>query len=1165
MLNYINSRWSILRRLLLIALVAFLPAVFIVRLIYPNDLAQIASTKEELTGLKYHAEIWQVMTSPAKSGAPQLSQATQDAIGRYDSKTAAAAAAFAAAQNTSERAYRGESLVDRVSGASGIPVDPEPSTYYLGEMLTSQSAGAYAQLANVKALSELPDSPASQAALAAHMALIEHHLHAINNSFGWLSEVGDVSPEVARLKPHLDRLAQILSDVERLRKTGGSNNAKLAGAAIADLEPAISQFHSAASKEFEQLLFARIARLWTTILTNTAIVAGLGLLGIAVALLIARSLAASLYLQISSMEQISRGDKDAEIHYANCPNESGKIAAALLLLKKGLLERQQYAEEFEKQLAEQKETDAYYAREHEKFMASFLATAENIAGGDFTARLTGDFIKEYADVVSCINKTAEQLQKTEREMAASEHMRNAVMAALNQTYLTIDFDPEGTIIAANDAYLTTLGYTANELIGKHQSTIAGMPEGRSPQAQALWAALKRGEWQKSTTKRVGKDGKDIWLQATYNPVQDINGKLVKICAFALDVTAEREKSADQLGQMEAISRTQAVIEFTLDGTIVNANENFLKALGYSLDEIKGRHHSMFVDRTDKDSEGYRQFWAKLARGEFASGEYKRIAKGGKEIWISGSYNAILDPNGKPFKVVKYATDVTAQKLKNSDFAGQLAAIGKSQGVIEFNLDGTVITANENFLKVIGYSLDEVKGRHHSTFVDSSEKNSEAYRQFWAALNRGEYQAAEYKRIAKGGKEVWIQASYNPILDLNGKPFKVVKYATDVTAQVLARQELQLAVEQTKEVVEAAQNNDLSKRTPMEGKTGEIAELCAGVNGLLDTMSSIVGTIKASSSTIAEASREIAVGNTSLSQRTEEQAASLEETAASLNEFTSAVQQNAENAQKANELATTASQVAVKGGQAVADVIQTMDGINQASRKIADIIGVIDEISFQTNILALNAAVEAARAGEQGRGFAVVAAEVRSLAQRSATAAKEIKTLIADSVNKVEAGAKLVEGAGKTMEDLVSGVQSVSKIMGEISAASREQSTGIEQVNTAVMQMDQITQQNAALVEEAAAAAKAMEEQTLSLEELVSAFRVDERAQAGLASTGRRPVMPSTGNPVVDTALHKAGNGASARSSFAKASPQRQVAKPAPVPAKRRAAAGGSADGDWTEF
>ncbi len=246
-----------------------------------------------------------------------------------------------------------------------------------------------------------------------------------------------------------------------------------------------------------------------------------------------------------------------------------------------------------------------------------------------------------------------------------------------------------------------------------------------------------------------------------------------------------EQFADYAGQVAAIRKSQAVIEFSLDGTILDANDNFLNALGYTLDEVKGRHHSIFVDEAYRQSADYREFWLRLNRGEYQADEYKRIGKGGKEVWIQASYNPILDRNGKPVKVVKFATDVTGQKLVNADYQGQLAAIGKSQAVIAFSMDGTILDANDNFLKALGYTLDEIKGKNHSIFVDEAYRQSADYKEFWVRLNRGEYQAAEYKRIGKGGKEVWIQASYNPILDMNGRPFKVVKYATDLTEQKVA--------------------------------------------------------------------------------------------------------------------------------------------------------------------------------------------------------------------------------------------------------------------------------------------------------------------------------------------------------------------------------------------
>ena len=573
------------------------------------------------------------------------------------------------------------------------------------------------------------------------------------------------------------------------------------------------------------------------------------------------------------------------------------------------------------------------------------------------------------------------------------------------------------------------------------------------------------------------------------------------------VPVDASHLADLEGQAAAISKAQAVIEFSLDGKIQKANENFLKTLGYSLDEIKGQHHSMFVDPAFRQTTEYRLFWEKLGRGEYDAGQYKRIAKGGREVWIQASYNPIADINGKPFKVVKYATEITEQKLQSADYEGQLAAIGKAQAVIEFGLDGKIITANDNFLKVLGYTLDEVKGRHHSMFVDHAFRQSADYRMFWEKLGRGEYDAGQYKRITKTGAEIWIQASYNPILDLNGKPFKVVKYATDITASVKASQVMQQAVQQVQGAVEAAKNNDLTERVPLEGKTGEIEALCSGVNGLLDTMATVVTKIRNSAREVSSASAEISASTTDLSQRTEEQAASLEETSASMEQMSATVKKNAENAQQANQSAAGTRDVADRGGQVVAKAVDAMARIEESSRKISDIIGVIDEIARQTNLLALNAAVEAARAGEAGRGFAVVASEVRSLAQRSSQAAKDIKDLITNSNDQVKDGVDLVNKAGTALNEIVESIKKVAGIVSDIASASAEQAAGIEQVNKALTQMDEVTQQNSALVEENAATAKTLEQQSKAMDDEVSVFRVDDSADAAPVAA-KRPAAPA---------------------------------------------------------
>ena len=363
---------------------------------------------------------------------------------------------------------------------------------------------------------------------------------------------------------------------------------------------------------------------------------------------------------------------------------------------------------------------------------------------------------------------------------------SAQLAALHKSQAVIEFNPDGSIITANPNFLAVMGYSLAEVQGQHHRMFVEPAEASGAAYREFWAKLNRGEYQAAEFKRLAKGGREIWIEASYNPVLDSSGKPCKVVKFATDITAKKIQAMESAGKVLAIGRSQAVIEFELDGTIVTANANFLQAMGYSLAEIQGQHHRMFVGPTEANGPAYREFWARLNRGEFQAGEFKRFGKGGKEIWIMATYNPILDEAGKPFKVVKFATDVTQQKLKNADLEGQIVAIGKSQAVIEFNMDGTIIHANENFLKTLGYPLSEVQGKHHRMFVEPAERDSAAYQQFWAALNRGEYQTGEFKRIGNGGKEVWIQASYNPILDLNGKPYKVVKYASDITQQALTR-------------------------------------------------------------------------------------------------------------------------------------------------------------------------------------------------------------------------------------------------------------------------------------------------------------------------------------------------------------------------------------------
>ena len=367
----------------------------------------------------------------------------------------------------------------------------------------------------------------------------------------------------------------------------------------------------------------------------------------------------------------------------------------------------------------------------------------------------------------------------------------AQIDALYKSQAVIEFTLDGTIQWANENFLSVMGYSLQEIQGQHHRMFADPEYAESNEYQRFWNRLQAGQFFSGEFKRFGKDGKEVWIQASYNPILDADGKPSKVVKCASDITNAKQEAAYNKGKIDAIERAQAVIEFTLDGTIQWANENFLSVMGYSLQEIQGQHHRMFADPEYAESNEYQRFWNRLQAGQFFSGEFKRFGKDGKEVWIQASYNLILNADGKPFKVVKFASDITRTKQESAYNQGKIDAIGRSQAVIEFRLDGRIEWANENFLSVMGYSLREIQGRHHSIFADPVYAQSAEYQRFWEKLRNGKFFSGEFKRISKDGKEVWIQASYNPILDADGKPYKVVKFASDITKTVKNRRTFRL--------------------------------------------------------------------------------------------------------------------------------------------------------------------------------------------------------------------------------------------------------------------------------------------------------------------------------------------------------------------------------------
>lgn len=486
---------------------------------------------------------------------------------------------------------------------------------------------------------------------------------------------------------------------------------------------------------------------------------------------------------------------------------------------------------------------------------------------------------------------------------------------------------------------------------------------------------------------------NIILETRINSVRGADDEVVGYVVAWNDVTLQRRLELDYAGQIAAIKRSQAVIEFQLDGTIIDANENFLKIMGFQLDELKGQRHSLFVDEAMRTSAEYREFWQRLNRGEYISGEFRRIGKGGREIFIQAVYSPILDNGGKPIKVVKFATDVTEARLRNADYEGQVAAMGRVQAAIEFSLDGTITKANDIFLQAMGYKLDEIRGRHHSLFVDPGYAAGAEYRQFWLDLAAGREKTGRFRRLGKGGQEVWIEGSYFPILDYAGRPFKVVKYATNITQL----KQVEVALESTVHSLASAAQELTAVSQQMAANSEETSVQANMVSAAAEQVSRSVATVASA---------------------TEEMGASIKEISKSTHE--------------AARVATAAVRVAEKTNT-------TVSKLGESSVEIGNVIKVITSIAQQTNLLALNATIEAARAGEAGKGFAVVANEVKELAKQTAKATEDIG-------RKIEAIQTDTKGAVDAISHIGTIIGQINDIQSTIASAVEQQTATTAEIS-----------------------------------------------------------------------------------------------------------------------
>jgi methyl-accepting chemotaxis protein len=619
------------------------------------------------------------------------------------------------------------------------------------------------------------------------------------------------------------------------------------------------------------------------------------------------------------------------------------------------------------------------------------------AGHEIWTRVTASVVHDGAGQPV---RVVEIITDLTAERAAAEELAELRVRAdmTNLTSIVSESDLKGTILNINEKFTQVSQYKREELIGFPHNTTRH-PDMPKEVFKEMWATIGRGQTFRGVVKNRKKDGTPYYVDAVIAPVLGENGKPRKYIGVRYDITELELERQNARAVLAAIDSSYAFIEFDTAGHIITANKNFQDTLGYRLEEIVGKHHRTFVDSAYAQSDAYAAFWRDLNAGQTKNDAFRRFTKTGQEIWIQAVYAPVKDEKGRVMKIIKIATDITAARVAAANNTRQLEEINRTQGVIEFDANGLVLTANKNFLSIMGYELADLKGQHHRTFVEPAYADSADYRQFWRELNEGRFQTAEFKRIGKGGRTVWVQATFNPVLDINGKTCKVVKFVTDITARKDAEAGLKhtLAVITTNSQTLAAAAEELSATAQTMSSTSEETATQSGVAAAAaEQVSKNVGTV----------------------------ATSAEEMSASVKEI-------AKNAAEAARVGTAAVKVAN-------DTNTTVTKLGESSTEIGKVIKVITSIAQQTNLLALNATIEAARAGEAGKGFAVVANEVKELAKQTAAATEDISA-------KIEAIQGDTKGAVTAIGEISKVIARINDIQNTIASAVEEQSATTNEI------------------------------------------------------------------------------------------------------------------------
>lgn len=698
----------------------------------------------------------------------------------------------------------------------------------------------------------------------------------------------------------------------------------------------------------------------------------------------------------------------------------------------------------------------------------------------------------------------------------------SIRDAVNGGWASIEFNPDGTIIGANDNFVKTLGYgSESEIRGQHHRMFCDPDYARSAEYQNFWKDMANGRVQSGEFKRFTKQGEEVWINASYTPIKDDTGKVFKVVKIAANITAMITARVQANAVKSAVDTGWACIEFTPDGTVLDANDNFVKTLGYNtVNDIKGQHHRMFCDPDYVRSSDYQNFWRNLGNGNVQSGEFKRITRRGDEVWINASYTPVKDDTGKVFKVIKIATDITGMINSRIQANAVKSAVDTGWASIEFSPDGTIIDANDNFVKTLGYNtVNDIKGQHHRIFCDPDYAKSNDYQNFWRELGSGKVQAGEFKRFTRQGDELWINASYTPVKNDDGVVFKVIKIATDIT-------DIKLPVLRVKDIITEIAQGNLTEEFDMDAsgyvqEMGEaLNEAIGNLNGLLSNISDVTVRVSDSSSVtlnktenMLKTTQEVASAIQQMAEGAQQQAVQTDEVSKLIEQVSRSADDMGEKASIINKAAEEGKLRANNGLETLRMVVSSMNEIQSSaettsnsieiltkrSEEIARTLNVITDIASQTNLLALNAAIEAARAGDAGRGFAVVAEEIRKLAEDSRKSTVDIERVIKEvqkdisgaeksinsMVKSVAAGSEASGKAETVFQEIENSSAETLSLSKEILSASTAQKGSIETTVKNIEQIVVVTEESASGSEQIATSSKELGNGMIDVKDLSS--------------------------------------------------------------------------------